>query len=1472
MESVWSRFSSPYDPPDSAGRYRTLSPEPRLLWYKRIARSFPPSSPKMTRSTSLPRGAVHSQRPRRLNFQFLTPPYCTSTGRRTTDDQDVPVTPRNNRDVEEMIRRERRISRSAEILDDDSEFDGSRKEGRRKMWQMCKSSEELEAREAHCLTGLERLRVCGTSRSDDSINVKMCPTRGAGMSVCCQTEDDIERQSSVESTDTLHDDQYYDDDEEDGDTEVEEEEREAGLDHGKEPVVIVVAGNGDHPPITVRPGVSLDKFRSSRSEPGKFVAASHESRAAHKRNRSTSSDLEDVEETFPECDDFGGEDIPEPKSGDTTHRGRKKEHGQQFLDIPQMPELCLAKYNFGERFRRRSMRRGTYQDSLMEAPPPRLPAKGRSCSLSCTGGKDRRIVTDDEVFVTPTLQYPRDHWDNANAGRRSLRLRSARSRSEERGPSLQRSQSMRQQGFRYSAEARIPARLQNHAVVGEDESGICHGLIFNGGTSVRTGVFPASLVLRGDQNVGGMSGRGKPAPVVKKVSPPTVPDNSAITHRHSGSSFSSGVYSAGDQRSSYSSSVSDENPPPSPHSPARAGGGVTGGGGNAGSCDHGQLGRLGTTTTATTTTTTTTDGGGGGGGQPLANSSPSHYHNQQQFTFPNAPHQQQQVPQFAHLMCSKTSPGSPHHMPPEGTYGYLTYQHQTSLEDQGIDVQSPGRSSPGSGSGSSTTGSTASSGGCRNSTTSLDSGRASTTTHSHQHRLSGQSYDSGSILRHSYHSSSSSLGSMEHDNTPHVNVLELLNNGVRDSEVLRAWLTDLRFEEHYDKFLSAGYDMPTISRMTPEDLNAIGVTKPAHRKKLKAEITRLNISDGLPDFIPGRLEDWLSLLRLEEYTTSLKQQKYVSVEQMTQLTWEDLEDIGITKLGHQKKVMLAIKRVKDIMAGKKFTTSQDSRQQPVYGAHEIMIPRDCEGREQFSGVPEFRTFSGSGHYGNTEHNRLSGFPESGVHYGVAPHYNPNLQYGPMPPPQAHIHPMPQHPAQYHQSNQFTAPQGPSPPGSKLPAGPTHPLPGSGQVQYRPDVVAVQVRPGGRGRSIESLEEPIYGTYQTFHPDNRMAGHPQGPMSLGNLPPRPFAPSNLNSSHPQRSMDDGDITPTNEYANNYEGGGTLPRPRTANKLRPVAKVTAKTRADVHEVPQFIKDGMNLKKPTTQGEEICMKELNLKTLNRQNSEKSYSSNQGSGSSNNTPQGTPKKIPPPPPRRSNSISESSKEAASQDNQYGYLRRGLSYGYMGIKNNLQPDVTPDLPPPPAPPDSANHQHLPDDFPPPPPPLTCVTMANATHITASSTITTSSMTSDSLATSQTSTTSSDEDGSTGFRPRRNDSNASFKSTSSTDSESLPFANENAGTIKQRACRPHPGLTVLDTRNSPHSSPRSSPALRRKEAQPPLRQNPIATTDASAGQISKSNSSSPDGTGDVLNDIGNMLANLTDELDAMLEQEVTLKN
>lgn len=40
----------------------------------------------------------------------------------------------------------------------------------------------------------------------------------------------------------------------------------------------------------------------------------------------------------------------------------------------------------------------------------------------------------------------------------------------------------------------------------------------------------------------------------------------------------------------------------------------------------------------------------------------------------------------------------------------------------------------------------------------------------------------------------------------------------QDCEVVLSWLQDLHFEDYYHLFVSAGYDMPTISRMTPEVL------------------------------------------------------------------------------------------------------------------------------------------------------------------------------------------------------------------------------------------------------------------------------------------------------------------------------------------------------------------------------------------------------------------------------------------------------------------------------------------------------------------------------------------------------------------------------------------------------------------------------------------------------------------------------
>uniref|UniRef100_A0A1B6DRJ2 SAM domain-containing protein n=1 Tax=Clastoptera arizonana TaxID=38151 RepID=A0A1B6DRJ2_9HEMI len=239
-----------------------------------------------------------------------------------------------------------------------------------------------------------------------------------------------------------------------------------------------------------------------------------------------------------------------------------------------------------------------------------------------------------------------------------------------------------------------------------------------------------------------------------------------------------------------------------------------------------------------------------------------------------------------------TFPGPQYTQVPGSTKASMYYHHQLSLqEDQGIDMtQSPGRDSPGS-SGS----------GSRHSTASLDSGRAS-----------------GCHLGPPHPRCSLSSSSVGSDQGAPARVERLLLQGVPDQDVLHSWLMDLHFEEYFPLFVSAGYDMHTISRMTPEDLTAIGIKKPNHRKKLKAEIALLSISDGLPDYIPGSLDEWLRLLRLEEYGAALGCQGYATIEDVTQLMWEDLEDIGIVKLGHQKRLMLAIKRVKDLRAGKTF--------------------------------------------------------------------------------------------------------------------------------------------------------------------------------------------------------------------------------------------------------------------------------------------------------------------------------------------------------------------------------------------------------------------------------------------------------------------------------------------------------------------------------------------------------------------------
>ncbi|XP_028263975.1 caskin-2 isoform X2 [Parambassis ranga] len=134
----------------------------------------------------------------------------------------------------------------------------------------------------------------------------------------------------------------------------------------------------------------------------------------------------------------------------------------------------------------------------------------------------------------------------------------------------------------------------------------------------------------------------------------------------------------------------------------------------------------------------------------------------------------------------------------------------------------------------------------------------------------------------------------------------------KDSEAIYQWLCEFQLEQYTSNFIKAGYDVPTISRMTPEDLTAIGVTKPGHRKKISMEISKLSIPEWLPDYIPADLGEWLSVIGLPQYQKRLCDNGYDSISIVKDITWEDLQEIGITKLGHQKKLMLAVKRLCDL--------------------------------------------------------------------------------------------------------------------------------------------------------------------------------------------------------------------------------------------------------------------------------------------------------------------------------------------------------------------------------------------------------------------------------------------------------------------------------------------------------------------------------------------------------------------------------
>lgn len=153
-----------------------------------------------------------------------------------------------------------------------------------------------------------------------------------------------------------------------------------------------------------------------------------------------------------------------------------------------------------------------------------------------------------------------------------------------------------------------------------------------------------------------------------------------------------------------------------------------------------------------------------------------------------------------------------------------------------------------------------------------------------------------------------------------------------DSHFIFTWLQRIGLDSYYELFICAGYDLITLTKCTPADLCALGIANPTHRALIKQALGMLDTSElesKLNAYLTRvtTVDELLRLIRLEQYAPVLVvdaiNNKTPSLDAFVDgLVWEDLEEMGVKKLGHQKKLMFVCKRLKELRSVAKASCEQ----------------------------------------------------------------------------------------------------------------------------------------------------------------------------------------------------------------------------------------------------------------------------------------------------------------------------------------------------------------------------------------------------------------------------------------------------------------------------------------------------------------------------------------------------------------------
>ncbi|XP_065846586.1 caskin-2-like isoform X2 [Oscarella lobularis] len=125
---------------------------------------------------------------------------------------------------------------------------------------------------------------------------------------------------------------------------------------------------------------------------------------------------------------------------------------------------------------------------------------------------------------------------------------------------------------------------------------------------------------------------------------------------------------------------------------------------------------------------------------------------------------------------------------------------------------------------------------------------------------------------------------------------------------IQDWCTTIRLPEYNHVLFEAGYEDTTfLVGLTDEILSEIGISKVGHRKKILAVIPDTMIHlPKLPREKPTSVKAWLDVLGFSALLDVFLSQGYDDIEFVSDMSRDDLTEIGVTKPGHIQKLLRGV--------------------------------------------------------------------------------------------------------------------------------------------------------------------------------------------------------------------------------------------------------------------------------------------------------------------------------------------------------------------------------------------------------------------------------------------------------------------------------------------------------------------------------------------------------------------------------------